>query len=325
MNRRSSRSCAWPPRGPPGARLEQSQQRFRSADIARKHHEWIIVRTPWPLLVPALFRGVKYSSDTRTCATTIFATCRSGASSSLIELMAKSSTRSGIWRRFGRQMPNWERASASVPSCAICWRHDTGSWHSTSGSTRNPQRFFSSSGPRRRRSRRSWALPRRRMRATPSRSSLWHRHSTMATPRTSTRRCEAYRRALEIDPYLVPALINLANIHYARNEMAEAQALYERAIALEPDVFESHFNLGNIFHDLGRLHRGAGVLSRSAPRQPVLRGRALLPGGVTREERACHRRRDCTGGLSGARAERRVGSPGERVFGLNAAIQANSQ
>ena len=62
----------------------------------------------------------------------------------------------------------------------------------------------------------------------------------------------AYRRALEIDPYLVPALINLANIHYARDEIAEAQALYERAVALEPDVFEAHFNLGNIFHDLGR-------------------------------------------------------------------------
>ena len=38
----------------------------------------------------------------------------------------------------------------------------------------------------------------------------------------------------------------------ARDEIAEAQALYERAIALEPDVFEAHFNLGNIFHDLGR-------------------------------------------------------------------------
>ena len=61
-----------------------------------------------------------------------------------------------------------------------------------------------------------------------------------------------YRRALAIDPYLVPALINLANVHYARDEIIEAQALYERAIALEPDVFEAHFNLGNIFHDLGR-------------------------------------------------------------------------
>jgi tetratricopeptide (TPR) repeat protein len=62
-----------------------------------------------------------------------------------------------------------------------------------------------------------------------------------------------YRKALEIDPYLVPALINLANIHYGKDELAEAQALYERAIGLDPDFFEAHFNLGNIYHDLGRF------------------------------------------------------------------------
>jgi tetratricopeptide (TPR) repeat protein len=73
----------------------------------------------------------------------------------------------------------------------------------------------------------------------------------------------AYRHALEVDPYLVPALINLANIHYSRDEIAEAQALYERSIALEPDVFEAHFNLGNIFHDLGR-YPSAQVCYREA-------------------------------------------------------------
>jgi tetratricopeptide (TPR) repeat protein len=62
----------------------------------------------------------------------------------------------------------------------------------------------------------------------------------------------AYRHALLIDPGLVPALVNLANIHYARDQSIEAQALYERAIRLEPDCFEAHFNLGNIYHDLGR-------------------------------------------------------------------------
>ena len=35
----------------------------------------------------------------------------------------------------------------------------------------------------------------------------------------------AYRKALVIDPDLVPAIVNLANIHYARDEMIEAQAL----------------------------------------------------------------------------------------------------
>jgi tetratricopeptide (TPR) repeat protein len=70
---------------------------------------------------------------------------------------------------------------------------------------------------------------------------------------TREQAANAYRRALEIDPYLVAALINLANIHYAHDELVEAQALYERAIGLESDFFEAHFNLGNIYHDLGRF------------------------------------------------------------------------
>jgi tetratricopeptide (TPR) repeat protein len=63
----------------------------------------------------------------------------------------------------------------------------------------------------------------------------------------------SYRKALELDPYLVAALINLANIHYNRDEVVEAQALYTRAIGLESDFFEAHFNLGNIYHDLGQF------------------------------------------------------------------------
>lgn len=61
-----------------------------------------------------------------------------------------------------------------------------------------------------------------------------------------------YRRALIVDPELVPALVNLANIHYARDQHIEAMALYERALSLEPDCFEAHFNLGNVHHDLSR-------------------------------------------------------------------------
>ena len=82
-------------------------------------------------------------------------------------------------------------------------------------------------------------------------------------PETFDEAIALYRRALELDPYMVPALINLANVHYARDEIAEAQALYERAISLEPDVFEAHFNLGNIFHDLG-IYREAQRCYRAA-------------------------------------------------------------
>ena len=73
--------------------------------------------------------------------------------------------------------------------------------------------------------------------------------------RTMEEAATAYRRALIVDPDLVPAIVNLANIRYARDELIEAQALYERAINLDPDCFEAHFNLGNIQHDLGRYDR----------------------------------------------------------------------
>jgi tetratricopeptide (TPR) repeat protein len=72
-------------------------------------------------------------------------------------------------------------------------------------------------------------------------------------PRKHEAASRAYRRALELDPTLVPALINLANIHYAREHLIEAEVLYDRAIGLQPQLFEAHFNLGNVFHDLGRL------------------------------------------------------------------------
>jgi tetratricopeptide (TPR) repeat protein len=81
----------------------------------------------------------------------------------------------------------------------------------------------------------------------------------------------AYRKALLLDPDLVPALINLANLHYARDELIEAQALYERAAALDPECFEAHFNLGNIHHDLGRYGQAELAYRRALecnPRYP---------------------------------------------------------
>jgi tetratricopeptide (TPR) repeat protein len=63
----------------------------------------------------------------------------------------------------------------------------------------------------------------------------------------------AYRRALLFDAQLVPALVNLANIHYERDELVEAEALYEKAIRFDPECFEAYFNLGNIQHDLARF------------------------------------------------------------------------
>jgi tetratricopeptide (TPR) repeat protein len=93
----------------------------------------------------------------------------------------------------------------------------------------------------------------------------------------------AYRKALVIDPDLVPAIVNLANIHYARDELIEAQALYERAIGLDPHCFEAYFNLGNIHHDLGR-YDDALACYRSAVRLNTLYPDAHFYLAVTLEK-----------------------------------------
>lgn len=63
---------------------------------------------------------------------------------------------------------------------------------------------------------------------------------------------ELYREALGIEPGLVPALVNLGNLHYSQGHLPEALALYESAVRHDPDAFEAWFNLGNVHHDAGR-------------------------------------------------------------------------
>ena len=70
--------------------------------------------------------------------------------------------------------------------------------------------------------------------------------------RDLTAAAAAYRKAALFDPHLVPAVVNLANIYYERDELVEAEALYEKAIRLDAECFEAYFNLGNIHHDLAR-------------------------------------------------------------------------
>jgi tetratricopeptide (TPR) repeat protein len=67
----------------------------------------------------------------------------------------------------------------------------------------------------------------------------------------------AYRQAAALDPTMTAALVNLANIHYARDRAVEAEALYEKALAIEPGSFEAQYNLGNVLHDSGRFEAAA--------------------------------------------------------------------
>ena len=74
---------------------------------------------------------------------------------------------------------------------------------------------------------------------------------------------QAYREALAFDPALVPALINLGNLHYADGHLPEAAALYAQAVSARPR------------HVRGLVQPGAHASRRRA----VRRRRALLHAG----------------------------------------------
>jgi tetratricopeptide (TPR) repeat protein len=63
----------------------------------------------------------------------------------------------------------------------------------------------------------------------------------------------AYRRALEIDPRLADAHLNLGRLLHERGEAATAEAHYRQALAARPEDATAIFNLGVALQDLGRL------------------------------------------------------------------------
>jgi tetratricopeptide (TPR) repeat protein len=83
------------------------------------------------------------------------------------------------------------------------------------------------------------------------------------------RAAAAYRRAALFQPQLVPAIVNLANIHYERDEIVEAEALYEKAIRIDAECFEAYFNLGNIHHDLGRYAEAVSAYREALAINPL--------------------------------------------------------
>jgi tetratricopeptide (TPR) repeat protein len=67
----------------------------------------------------------------------------------------------------------------------------------------------------------------------------------------------AYRRALELDPRLADAHLNLGRLLHERGEAAAAEDHYRQALAARPEDATAVFNLGVALQDLGRLPEAA--------------------------------------------------------------------
>lgn len=76
----------------------------------------------------------------------------------------------------------------------------------------------------------------------------------------------AYEKALELDPGVAGAHVNLGRLLHKAGELGRAEPHYREAVALDPDDPTPHFNLGALFEELGR--REDAIL---AYRQAILR------------------------------------------------------
>ncbi|MDZ7292171.1 MAG: tetratricopeptide repeat protein [candidate division KSB1 bacterium] len=74
-------------------------------------------------------------------------------------------------------------------------------------------------------------------------------------PETYEKAIEAYENALTQNPNYVEAMINLANIYYAKRELNRARQLLERAVQLDPSNHTIYYNLGNLYDEFAELEK----------------------------------------------------------------------
>jgi tetratricopeptide (TPR) repeat protein len=69
------------------------------------------------------------------------------------------------------------------------------------------------------------------------------------SPRSVDKAVEADTRAIELDPDLPGALLNLGSILLSRAKYEPAEKYYRRALEAKPDYAKAHFNLGLLYHE----------------------------------------------------------------------------
>jgi len=79
---------------------------------------------------------------------------------------------------------------------------------------------------------------------------------------------EAYGRALELDPELPDAHVNLGRQLHVAGELGRAEPHYREAVSLDPDDPTPHFNLGVLLEELGRRDEAVHAYRQAVLRDP---------------------------------------------------------
>jgi tetratricopeptide (TPR) repeat protein len=91
----------------------------------------------------------------------------------------------------------------------------------------------------------------------------WYERGSELEEVSSEEAMAAYRQALEIDPGLADAHVNLGRLLHERGEAAEAERHYRLALAVRPEDATAAFNLGVALQDLGRLAEAAEAYEKA--------------------------------------------------------------
>jgi len=84
----------------------------------------------------------------------------------------------------------------------------------------------------------------------------------------ATEAVAAYEKALEAEPAMTAARINLGNIKHAQGDWDEAQRHYEIALAADPELANARTNLASLYDDQGRTDLAIAELRQVCSRQP---------------------------------------------------------
>ena len=78
----------------------------------------------------------------------------------------------------------------------------------------------------------------------------------------------AYQQALELDPGIADAHVNLGRLYQLTGERGRAEAQYRDAVRLSPEDPVPHFNLGVLLEELGRRDEAAHAYGQAVSRDP---------------------------------------------------------
>jgi len=96
----------------------------------------------------------------------------------------------------------------------------------------------------------------------------WYEEACALETSSAEQARDAYQRALDLDPGLADAHVNLGRLLHIAGELGRAEPQYREAVRLDPDDPTPHFNLGVLLEELGRREEAVHAYRQAILRDP---------------------------------------------------------